>query len=195
MRGALSHMSRAMRRFWRGQDGSSQSMQMLIVFPLLSFALMGTYVGFDAFMRKNVVEKGAYTIGDILSREMLPVDQDYIDGLNDVLDFLTDAPEPTSLRITVVTYDQPNDELDLVWSNGARLINGLSQAEMRTTLAPEVPVMANADTAIIVETWVPYVPIADLGMGDAPFSNIVVTSPRFVPQLKWESQTSTAPGS
>ena len=43
--------------------------------------------------------------------------------------------------------------------------------------------MADADTAIVVETWTTYDPLMDIGLSDTEIHNLVVTSPRFSEQL------------
>ena len=43
--------------------------------------------------------------------------------------------------------------------------------------------MADASTAIVVETWTTYTPIMEFGLGETEIHNLVVTSPRFTEQL------------
>ena len=40
---------------------------------------------------------------------------------------------------------------------------------------------------IVVETWMAYEPIFNVGIEPRYYENVVVTSPRFAPQLKWKS--------
>ena len=73
-----------------------------------------------------------------------------------------------------------------VWSRGINGKPDLQQENIQEFLAPHIPIMADAATAIVVETWALYDPIIDMGLTDTEIYNIVVTSPRFTEQLMLE---------
>jgi len=59
-----------------------------------------------------------------------------------------------------------------------------------TTLAPlrtQLPSMTNGDIAILTESWVGYEPDYQVGIEPFTFYDLVVTRPRYAPQLCWNS--------
>jgi hypothetical protein len=87
------------------------------------------------------------------------------------------------MRVTVVRYDQGTNRHVKVWSRGVAGRQNLTQEEVDTKITPHVPIMADADTAIVVETWTTYDPLMDIGLTETEIHNLVVTSPRFSEQL------------
>lgn len=87
------------------------------------------------------------------------------------------------MRVTVVRYDEATDSHVNVWSRGVAGKPDLTQTEVDLIISPRVPIMADAATAIVVETWTTYDPLMDIGLTDTLIHNVVVTSPRFSEQL------------
>lgn len=164
-------------------ERGSFSIEAILMFPLLVWAFMGMYVFFEGLRESNINLKATYTVADLLSRETDLIDQDYLDGMNDVYEWLSRSTQPVAMRVTVVRYDEANDQHIQVWSRGVNGKPDLTQAEVDVSVTPHVPIMADADSAIVVETWATYVPIMDIGLTTTDIYNIVVTAPRFSEQL------------
>ena len=173
------------RRFAVRTDGGL-SVEAIMVFPLLAWAYMGMYFFFDAYRQQNVNLKAAYTVSDMLSREVDVIDWTYITGMNTMLDYLTTSAEDTQIRISAVYWDEDTDRHVLLWSKGTRGKLDLVQADITESYADEIPVMADKDTAILVETWSYFEPTVKIGLPSVTFDNLIVTSPRFAPQLCYE---------
>lgn len=184
-RSAVHRLRRSLRGFARRSDGTL-SVEAILMFPLLAWAYIGMYFFFDAYRQQNINLKAAYTVSDMLSREVDVIDWPDIEGLNRVLDFLTASAQPTQLRVSVVYYDQDTDRHILVWSKGTRGQLDLTQTQIETNYRDEFPIMADSDTAIMVETWAYYEPSVDIGLRDVTFDNIIITRPRFAPQLCYQ---------
>ncbi len=166
---------------------ASMSLEAVIVFPFLVWAYVGSFVFFDAFRAQNSNMKAAYTISDMLSRETDPITADYIDGLQRMYDFLVFKPRnPTSMRVTVVRWDEDANEYVVEWS---QTTNGLSPWTTETFASVEdrIPVLANGDTGILVEANTTYIPVFNVGFTEMDFNNFIFTSPRFAPRLCWET--------
>lgn len=176
-------LSSKTRRFL-GRDDGVLSVEAVLILPVLLWAYIGLFVLFDAFQAKSVNIKAAATIGDLLSRETNPVNAGYINGLNDVLDILVHSNHPTVMRVSVVRYDGVNDQHILVWSHGTGSKLDLTDATL-DEIEPHIPAVQDAGTVIVVETWMAYEPFLNIGVQPMYFENVVVTSPRFAPQLKW----------
>jgi len=185
-RDVVQSLRRAAGSFARRSDGTL-SVEAVLMFPLLAWAYMGMFFFFDAYRQQNVNLKASYTIADMLSRETNPVNLIDIEGLATVHDFLTTSAAPTQIRVTVVYWDEDTDRHMLVWSKGTGGKPDLIQTDVdQPGFSDQIPIMADSDTAIIVETWAYYVPTANVGLPAVTFDNFVVTSPRFAPQLCYE---------
>ncbi len=174
-----------LRRFFREETGVL-STEAVLILPLLMWGYLGLFTMFDAFRLQNINVRAAYTISDMLSRETEDVTPDFLAGLNSIFALLIRSPYPTVLRVTVVRYDEANDDMILVWSHVAGGTGGkvpITEATM-DEFDNRIPVMANAATGIVVETWGGFVPMLNIGIDAQYFENFVVTRPRFGPQLK-----------
>ena len=175
-------LTRRFRKALRDEKGSF-SVEAILMFPMLVWAFMAMYVFFEGLRESNINLKATYTVADLLSRETDLIDQDYLNGMNGVYAWLSRSAQPVSLRVTVVRYDEATDSHVMIWSRGVNGPANLTQAEVDTTVSPNVPIMADADTAIVVEAWTTYVPIMDIGLTPTDIYNQVVTAPRFSEQL------------
>jgi hypothetical protein len=115
------------------------------------------------------------------------VDQPFLVGLGKYHPFLTNNLHDTKMRVTVVYYNEPTNDYRLVWSFSNNSNKPKIKQSDLSTFANVIPVLANADSAIIVETWMDYTPPFQVGITGGEFANRVITSPRFVPQLLWAS--------
>ena len=173
-----------LKRNLRDEKGSF-SVEAILMFPLLVWAFIAMYVFYEGLRESNINLKATYTIGDLLSRETDVINQNYLDGMNGVYAWLSRSATPVSLRVSVVRYDAANDSHIMVWSRGVDQPN-LLQQEVTDRIAQHIPIMADADTVIVVESWTTYDPIMDIGLSDTDIYNLVVTAPRFSKQLLFE---------
>ena len=171
-----------LRRFVAETSGSL-SVEMVLALPFLLWAWAGTYTFFDAYQARSINLKATYTIGDLLSRDNTSVDQGYIDGMAEVYDFLTYSPDAPELRITVIKCIALEARLEVVWSatSGGRV---KIDNPTLSTIADHIPAMADGDQAIIVESWMDYDPLINVGISERTLNNIIITRPR-APQLPW----------
>jgi hypothetical protein len=166
-----------------GDERGSFSIEAVLMFPLLVWAFVAMYVFFEGLRESNINLKATYTISDLLSRETDLIDETYLAGINNVYGWLSRSANPVSMRVTVVRYDQGTNRHVKVWSRGIAGRLDLTQEQVDAQITPHVPIMADADTAIVVETWTTYDPLMDIGLSDTEIHNLVVTSPRFSEQL------------
>lgn len=167
-------------------ERGSFSVEAILMFPLLVWAFMAMYVFFEGLRESNINVKATYTISDLLSRETDEINMTYLNGMNDVYSWLSRSATPVQLRVSVVRRDDASDSHVSVWSKGVAGKPDLTQAEIDAEISPFVPIMADASTAIVVETWTTYNPIMDIGLTQTNLYNVVVTAPRFSDQLRFE---------
>lgn len=167
-------------------EKGSFSVEAVLMFPMIVWAFMAMFVFFEGLRESNINVKAAYTVSDLLSRETDEIDQSYLDGMRDVYTWLSRSANPVSLRVTVVRFDDTNDQHVKVWSRGAGGAVELTQDDIDVTITPNIPIMADAATAIVVETWTTFTPLMDIGLVETDVYNLVVTSPRFTDQLMFD---------
>lgn len=179
-------LTRLLKRGLRDERGSF-SVEAILMFPLLTWAFVAMFVFFEGLRESNINLKAAYTISDLLSREVEDeIGDDDIAGMHAIYTWLSRSKHPVEMRVTVVRYDEATDSHNKVWSEGVNGRDDLAQEDIATIVSPHVPIMAHASIAIVVETWATYDPIMDIGLTDTELYNIVVTAPRFSGELVYE---------
>ncbi len=160
-------------------------LEAVIVLPLLVWTYLAMFVYWDAFSTRNTVQKATYTVSDMISREMNPMSQAYLNGLLRVLDYLVDENQTITLRVSSVTWNETRARNEILWSYAPQglmpvLTTALIQGD---AFRNRIPQMADSDTAIIVETAIGYDPAFDVGLNSFNIQEFIVTRPRFVPEI------------
>lgn len=175
----------AFRRFC-GDETGGLSVETVLIFPFLAWAYAATFTFFDAFRAQAANTKASYAISDMLTRITEEIDQDYLDGLFGIYQYIVGNDHPDmNLRVTTVGWDPDTEEYFVVWSRGSNTPMRHTNATINS-IADEIPFIAAGDTLIIVETQMPFRPAFNVGLNEILFQNIVPSSPRFTPQLLWE---------
>lgn len=179
-------------RFGRDETGTVVA-EAVIVLPLFLWAYIALFVYWDAFRSMNTVQKSAYTISDMISREKLGKTTAYIDGVKEVLEYLIDENQTARLRVTEVTKSAVDNKFKVHWSRSpANTMTPLTTASLQN-YAYEIPDMNPGDYVIIVEVQVDYKPTFDIGMPDEVFKEFIVTRPRFAPCIPMDAVASPDP--
>ena len=176
----FSLMRRPFSRFLR-DEGASVVAEAVIVLPLLLWAYIALFVYWDAFRSMNTVQKAAYTLSDMISRDQNRngITSAYIEGMKQVMNYLIDENQDPHLRVSSIYWSNTNNRFEVQWSRSPNnqmtpmttaLLQGYSNA---------IPTMAAGDTVILVETEVDYVPAFNVGMPNQVFRQFIVTRPRF----------------
>lgn len=178
----LKSLRTRLNRFRRDEEGSIIA-ETVIMFPTLIAAVLATFVFFDAFRNQAINLKANYTIADSISRQDRPITNNYMINMWNLHRFLTDSSSLTQLRISVISYDEDDDEHTIVWS---RTKGGGSSYDdepiSRIGLSKsEIPVIPNNEILIVVQTSVDYEPNFSIGLDGFTFENTTYTRPRFVP--------------
>lgn len=196
-------LANAIGRF-RKDDRGSLSVEAALMLPMLCFFYVGSFVWFDAFRAQNTNLKAGYTIADMLSRESLPVSDDYLNGLNRIFDYLTYSRHNTYIRVTSVKCTDKCDDdatraLEVCWSWASTGRTAHTQATLTaneldgntTSLADRIPLMPLGDTVLMTETFMAYEPPFDVGIGAQYFEYHTVTRPRFAPEVEYAQGSTT----
>ncbi len=160
----LKALTRRLGYFPRGERGSV-SVELIITLPLLIWALAATVVFYDGYRARYHAQMAAQTVADIMSRETDLFTANYVEGLNDVFDFLADSRYPTRIRVSSVIWDSQNQRNRLQWSYGTRDLTALpadtfelmQDGDLETLLA-----QFGADTSFSFTGAATQMPVADL---------------------------------
>jgi Flp pilus assembly pilin Flp len=177
----FKHLSIRAKRLWADESGSIAVESVLMV-PLMAWAILATLTYFDAYRNEAISHKAGLTIADMISREADTIDQDYINGSRDLLRFLTIDDANPDLRITSFRWNESQDKYQVVWSREKGPRRSLKTPDL-VDLKHRLPLMANGERAILVETWTDYEPPWNVGIDPLSMDTFMVISPRFVTQL------------
>lgn len=178
-------MSRKSHGFLRSETGSV-SAEAVIMLPIVLWAVMATFVFFDAFRVKTFSQKAAYTVADALSRETNPVTVNYVLGLSGLHDFLARTNNTTMMRVSSIGRDADDGSLLVVWSVPAAGAVALTTPVVNQFMADTLPDFPWGETIIYVETQIDYEPLFTIGLPNMNFRQAIVTRPRFAPQIPFD---------
>ena len=193
MRALKHHLA----KFLRDEDGLIL-VEGLIMLPLLIWALVAMFVYWDVFRTINVTQKTAYSIADLLSRQRDTIPTSYLNGLQDIADFLSPGGHPVKMRITSLECDSPNGTQAQQVCNATRgtykllfsrspdnKVADLTLANILPWKGTRIPTLVHGESVFVVETEVDYkaqlpMVLAGLviGVDDQTFGEFIVTRPR-----------------
>jgi hypothetical protein len=180
----LSHLRVIGKRFTASETGSIP-IEGVLASTFLIWWYIASFQFFDAFRQKNVNQKGAYTIADLVSRETDAIDEDYVEGMNKLFDYITFSRRPTTIRVSSVFWDDDEARNKIAWSYGTGKTGGMTTDELQDR-ANRIPTMATGDYVIVVETFMAYEPIFSVGLNAQWFQQFITTRPRFTTCVAWK---------
>ena len=77
---------------------------------------VASFAMFDGFRQYNASIKATYTVGDILSRQMLDVDENFLDGLSGLYEYLIKFGSEAELRYTSLKWVDRDERYEVHWS-------------------------------------------------------------------------------
>ncbi|MEY8880606.1 TadE/TadG family type IV pilus assembly protein [Donghicola sp. XS_ASV15] len=198
----INALHQKLRRFLKRTDGSITLEAILYMPPILTLFLI-SLVLFDGFRTNNLSQKASYAIADAISRETVPMDDDFLNGMEQVYTEIVGRRAGYGLRFTVLRWSDTSDAYLVDWSRvrGDLITNTLNDADL-TGMEDSLPILQNGERIIMVEsrtdvnvpdglrredgTWAP--PLAmRLDMDKFEMAANVITRPRFTPQVCWEA--------
>ena len=184
----MNTFSHFLRRFRDDEEGVA-AVELLLAIPILVWALLSTLVYFDAYQNEAISTRAGLTLADAVSRERNAVDDIYITNMRNVLRVLTRVESNPALRVTVYRYRASGDRYMVVWSKdeSGDMGGDLTTVELQL-MRDRLPIMADGDRAILVETRTNYTAPFSVGMGPffgsglerLEFNSLTVITPRFM---------------
>ena len=173
---------------WRDDESGSIAVETLLMVPLLAWAFLSTLAYFDAYRAEAISTKASLTIADMISRETGFITDDYLHGTEQLLEFLTIDDEDADLRVTVVK--RVDDDYEVVWSKERGPREELTTSDIET-MTDRIPILANNERIIVVETWTDYTPAFSVGLSEYTLKTWDFIRPRFTNQVCYKTAEST----
>lgn len=175
----MTPLSRQFRRFRDQEDGLVMT-EFLIMLPLLVWTFMALFIYWDAFRTINQAQKAAFSVSDLISRQG-EIDNTFINGMQSVAEYLMAESPGVRIRITSVEYDEDGNEHRVLFSRSpGNKLPALTDGDLASaTYKDRIPLMADNDSVVIVETQIDYKPAFNVGITSHSFDNFVVTRPRY----------------
>ncbi|PCJ74312.1 MAG: hypothetical protein COA53_09760 [Rhodobacteraceae bacterium] len=170
-------------------DSGTATIEFVLWFPLLMFWMLGIVVFFDAFKSRGALIAANTVVADIISRNS-EVDTAYLDLLQLLQSSLLPKTSGGGLRISSILYTIDPDIVDdpgtytVQWSGvtGTATIV-LEDADIQIS---ELPDMYSSETVLLVESFVPYVPMTSyIGMTVTTLRRTIAISPRYDSRVVW----------
>ncbi len=169
----------AILRQFKKDETATLTVEFVILMPVLISWFIGSVVFYDAFDARAGAQKTSYTLADIVSRQS-EINNGFIDQLL-VLQNRMRPQEPVgSVRVSSLRKDESGN-LHVQWSYSTEGTALTIDAVDETTLPSS---MGAEDSVVVVESYVPYVPLADwVGIVEQTWVNKIVTQTRFADTL------------
>lgn len=170
-------------RAFRDDTRGTVAVEAAIIFPMVLWGLLGTFVYFEGYRQASINTKAANTVADMLSRETNDITPTYIDNTKDLFDHLAQANSATKVRLSVVRWSDYHDSFRVDWSEtrGSTLAS-LTNDDVATWI-DRLPTVPNQERVILVETWSTYTPLFKIGMDPVEIKSFIFTRLRFSPHL------------
>lgn len=176
---------RPFHRFIR-DDRGSVLVEALMVLPVLIWAHAALFVYWDAYRTINDMQKATYSISDLISRNQTTVNAAYLDGMRTTLNYLLQEDVPAGMRTTSFRWDEADSRYEVIWSKSSDFEAPALTDSSIAALANRLPVMSDGDSAILVETSLPYRPPLNFGINAQVMHQFIVTRPRFLPRICYD---------
>ncbi|MDQ2089454.1 TadE/TadG family type IV pilus assembly protein [Marimonas arenosa] len=184
---SLPRLLRARIAAFAGETRGSVTVEAVIMLPILVWAYTALYTFFDAYRQTSINHKAAYTISDMISRETTEINDQFIDGAYQMLNFLTRSTDARDMRVTIVRYHEDTTSYDVEWSETRGSVSALASGDL-IGWEDRLPVMVDQEVLILVQTWTDYsAPFGIVGLNNQTIETFVFTRPRFAMQVCWET--------
>jgi Flp pilus assembly protein TadG len=175
----MGRLGAAIRRLVHDREGVA-AIEFAILAPLLLALLMGTVTIFDLFRMSQTVEKATFTAGDILSRQST-INAAYLQSTFQTLTALVGG-DATQMSMRVTSIKRTLSTYSVDWSK----VNGRAVPLLTTPTIPtdRIPDIADGDSIIVIDTFVPHRSIFSIAGFDAvTFNSMSVYRPRFTSSI------------
>lgn len=180
----------ALRRFRRGEGGYMLVEAVLIV-PFMLWGYIALYSYWDAYRTMTDLQKVAYAMSDLVSREQRTINAAYLNGVRQTMDSMLASDQSVRLRVTSIMWNEAENRFVVEWSSSPSGMAALTTASV-ASMQDRIPDMTDGRTAIILEAALDFTPSLSLGFTELPglqpmtFQEFIVTPPRYSPRIVFQ---------
>ncbi len=192
--------TKKLKAFCKDEDGTL-SIELLLVVPMLTWALISVIVYFDAFRAQYYSERANETIADMISREDDPITAEFLEGAEGVLRRMTSIDSDPEFRITIVGYTAEDlatgtpEAYRIIWSRGEGAGIDVNNVPTPIVDTSSLPQLSNGDHVILLTTLVAYnAPMnpgfgffSDVGLASRVFNRTTIVAPRNIQLVCWDA--------
>lgn len=178
----MTRLKKLIQRFCRDEDGNLV-VEAVLVLPVMLWSYAGMFVYWDAYRSVNVVQKAAYTVTDLITRQQGQVDDNFINGMRVTMDYMIQTDDATKMRVTSFRWSAPNNRYEVIWSRSPNSAYSRLTTGSLANLASHLPIMSDGDSAVLVEANVRYTPPTRFGLDARDIEQFVVSRPRYLPKV------------
>lgn len=175
----MTLFNRLTERFRKDETGTLMA-EAVLVLPFMLWSYLALFVYWDSYRAINTVQKSAYTVSDMISREMVSVSDGYINGMDRLLEYMIDQNQEAKLRVSSISWSAINNRYEVHWSRSPNNAMPILTTGTLASVKNGLPNMADGDFIMLVEVEVNYEPAFDVGLSDQTLKQFIVTRPRFV---------------
>ncbi len=174
----MDNLRKMLARFGRDETGVLMA-EAVLVLPFMLWSYLALFVYWDSYRAVNTVQKAAYTISDMISREVVAVSDPYITGLDSMLEYMIDQDQDAKLRVTSIYWSDTNNRYEVHWSRSPHGAMPQLTTGSLANMSNRLPEMAGGDFVVLVEVAVNYQASFNVGVGNQTLNQFIVTRPRF----------------
>ena len=161
---------------FRKDESATVTMEFVIIMPVLVFWYIGSIVFYDAFNSRATAQRTAHTISDIISRQN-EVSNAFIDKMLTLQNRMIPREQVGSIQVSSLKIDALGN-LVVLWSYATDGSPARTAADINPSILPNMKI---GESVVLVETKVPFTPIAHwVGLVAQTWKNHIVTQPRYV---------------
>ncbi len=166
MTGSIIH------RFRKDERGAN-AVEFALLMPVLLLLLLGSVALFDLFRTWQSVEKATFTVGDMMSRQMV-MSQAELDSMLVLMRQIVPGAIEGGIRVSSISRN--GERLVVNWTRSAGV--NVPSTPLPTEALPNI---ADGDSVLLTESFVPHRRLADIvGLGEFEFKVQAAHRPRFV---------------
>ena len=173
----------ALKQFWQDRSGTL-TFEAIIIVPVMAMGMSGFFAFWHVYQTQNMVQKAAYAVADMLSREMVPATPAFITGLETTLEHI--IQRNANIRVTSVrrVSDGPTGVvgLDVLWSfSPGNVLTPRTEGNL-IEIQEDIPMMSIGSNMVIFEAQVPYTSVTNMITLNT-VNETLAMRPHFLPTL------------